>query len=157
MNAAQLHLMTAHLPVLGVPFSLALLLSGLLWRSETLWRAGCWAVLLSAAFAAFPYFSGPSAYELVAKTFNVESEPVETHAVVARATSLGLVLLAALTMSSLLRDWQGDPPGKPLKITIVVGALLAAYALAWSAHLGGTIRHPELDRPPLRVFPSLTD
>nr|MDQ3332053.1 hypothetical protein [Planctomycetota bacterium] len=92
MNAAHLHLMTAHLPIVGIPFAAALLIAGLVGRSDTLWRTGCWAVLIAAAFAAAPYFSGPPAYELVKERYDVSSETVETHAIVARGTSLGLVL-----------------------------------------------------------------
>ena len=144
MNSVHLHLMTAHLPVVGVPFAAAILIAGLVGKSDTLWRTGCWALLISAVLAAFPYFSGPPAYERMASEYSVADEPVERHAVVARATALGLVLLGAVTLSALLRDWQGEPPGRALKSLILAGTLAAAYALAWSAHLGGLIRHPEL-------------
>jgi hypothetical protein len=89
----------------------------------------------------------------VADEYDLSSQTIETHAVVARGTSLGLVVLGALTLSSLLREWQGDPPGKALKAAILAGAVVAAYALAWSAHLGGLIRHPELAEPAMRLFP----
>jgi uncharacterized membrane protein len=155
MNSVHVHLMTAHLPVVGVPFAIALLVAGLIRKSQTLWRAGCWSLLFSACLTAFPYFSGPPAYERVAEAYELPRDTIERHAVVARGTSLGLVLLGALTLSSLLRDWQGDPPGKPLKTVVLAGAVFAAYALAWSAHLGGLVRHPELAEPALRAFPSL--
>lgn len=155
MNAAQIHLMTAHLPVVGVPFAAALLVAGLIGKSETLWRAGCWAVLVSGAAAAFPYFSGPMAYELVATHFGVTATAVESHAVVARGASLGLVVVCAVTLSALLRDWQGDPPGKALRAVVLAGVVLITYALGWSAHLGGLIRHPELNEPALRIFPTV--
>ena len=48
MNAAQVHLMTAHLPVFGLPFSAVLLAAGLIGRNETLWRAGAFALLAAA-------------------------------------------------------------------------------------------------------------
>lgn len=111
-------------------------------------------LVASAAFVGLPYFSGPAAYELVAEEYSLSSETIETHAVVARGTSLGLVVLGAITLSSLLRDWQGDPPGQALKAAILAGAVIAVYPLAWSAHLGGLVRHPELAHPTIRVFPS---
>ena len=157
MTSVQLHLMTAHLPVVGVPLAAVLLAVGWIGRSETLWRAGCWMLLAASALAAAPYFSGPPAYELVRERHEVASPPVETHAVVARGASLGLVLLGAVTLSSILRDWQGDRPGRVLKALILAGALAATYALGWSAHLGGLIRHPELAEPPLRIFPAVSE
>ncbi|MGC1276316.1 MAG: DUF2231 domain-containing protein [Planctomycetaceae bacterium] len=157
MNTAQLHLMTAHLPVVGVPFAAGLIVAGLIGKSETLWRAGCWTLLIAAVFAAFPYFSGPPAYELLSEQYGVAAEPVERHAVVARAASLGLVLLGAVTVSALLRDFQGDRPGRVLRTVILAGAVVVTYALAWSAHLGGSIRHPELVKPPIWAFPTLED
>jgi uncharacterized membrane protein len=145
--------MTAHLPVVGVPFAIALLVAGLVGKGRTLWLTGCWMLIVSAALAAFPYFSGPAAYERVADEYDLSSQTIETHAVVARGTSLGLVVLGALTLSSLLRDWQGEPPGKALKAAILAGGIAAAYALAWSAHLGGLVRHPELAEPAMHFFP----
>lgn len=157
MTSIHLHLMTAHLPVIGVPFAGGLLVAGVVGKSDVLWRTGCWMLLISTVFAAFPYFSGPAAYEVLSERYGIASEPVERHAVVARAASLGLVLLGAVTLSALLRDGQGEPPGKPLKAVILVGVVVIIYALAWSAHLGGSIRHPELVDAPLWVFPTLED
>ena len=157
MNSVHVHLLTAHLPVLGAPFAGVLLATGFAARSESLWRAGCVALLLAAAAAAFPYFSGPPAYEVVKERSAVPLAPVERHAVVARAASLGLVLLAAVTASGLLRDFQDDPPSKPLRLAILAGAAAVAYGLGWSAHLGGLVRRPELADPPLRLFPALPD
>lgn len=136
--------MTAHVPVVGVPFASGLLAAGLVGRNATLWRAGCWALLVAAGAAAFPYFSGPPAYEDVKERYEIVAAPVEKHAVVARAASLGLVVLGAVTVSALLREWQGDPPGRWLRIAILAGAAAVTYGLVWSAHLGGLVRHPEL-------------
>ena len=148
MTAVQLHLLTAHLPVLGVPFAGVLLAAGLFGRSETLWRTGIVALLLAAATAIVPYFSGPTAYNQLRRSavpgVTIEKQVVERHAVAARAASLGLVLLVAVTMSSLLRAWQGDKPSWLLRLTILLGAVGLAAALGWSAHLGGLVRRPDL-------------
>lgn len=149
--------MTAHLPVVGVPMAVGLMVAGVVGRSEVVWRCGCWALLVAAALTAFPYFSGPGAYELVAERHGIEKEPVERHAVVARGVSLGLVVLACVTGSALLRDWGGERPGRWLRGVILVGAIGIAYGFAWSAHLGGLVRHPELAEPPLPVFPAWTE
>ena len=149
--------MTAHLPVVGVPFAVGLLIAGMVGKSNTLWRAGCWMLLVAAVTAALPYFSGPAAYELLSEQYGVAGEPVERHAIVARAAALGLVLLGAVTVSALLRDLQGDRPGWWLRGVILAGAIAVAYALAWSAHLGGAIRHPELGDVSLWVFTTLFD
>jgi len=154
MNAAQIHLMTAHLPVIGLPFAAVLLTVGLVRKSETLWRAGASALLATAALTAIPYFSGPPAYEFVGERYSVAKEPVERHAVVARAFSLGLVVLGCAAVADLLRGLGGDPPSRWLRIAILAGAAVIAYGFAWSAHLGGLVRHPELADPHLPVFPA---
>jgi uncharacterized membrane protein len=144
VDAVQIHLMTAHVPVVGVPFAAGLLAAGLIGRSTVLWRAGCWALLVAAGATALPYFSGPPAYEDVKERYEIAAAPVEKHAVVARGVSLGLVVLGAVTVSMLLREWQGDPAGPWLRIAILAGAVAVTYGLVWSAHLGGLVRHPEL-------------
>jgi uncharacterized membrane protein len=153
MSVVHLHLLTAHLPILGIPVALALLLAGLARQSEALWRAGCWAVVISGMLAFLPYFSGPPAYEFLMSRAIIGREPVEQHAIVARGAFLGLIVLGVVSLSSLLRDWQGDPPGKVLRGLILAGAFAVAYALAWAGHLGGLIRRPDLAETPLRLFP----
>lgn len=147
--------MTAHLPVVGVPFAAVLLLAGLVGRNRTLWLTGCWAVIAVTILAALPYFSGPSAYAWLEKRTDIAPSLVESHAVVARAASLGVVVLGALSFSTLLRESQGDESGRIFKILLLVGAMLISYALGWSAHLGGLIRHPELNEPTMPLFPPI--
>lgn len=155
MNAAQVHLMTAHLPVVGVPFAAILLLAGIVGKSHTLWLTSCWALVATMILAAFPYFSGPSAYSWLAERPEIEPSLVESHAIVARGASLGLVVLGALALSAILREWQGEVGGRIFKVLLLVGAILISYALGWSAHLGGLIRHPELSQPSLPMFPPI--
>lgn len=154
MNAVHLHLMTAHLPVVGLPFAVVLLTVGAARRSETLWRAGAVMLVSTVALTGLPYFSGPPAYELLESRSSVTEESVERHAVVARAFSLGFVVLGCVAASDLLRGREGEPPSRRLRIAILAGAVLIAYGFAWVAHLGGLVRRPDLADPHLPIFPA---
>ena len=65
MDMGHLHLMLNHLPVLGVPALLALLVWGLAGNIPTVARGALWLTLALAAVTAAVYLTGEAAEELV--------------------------------------------------------------------------------------------
>ncbi|MEL7060700.1 MAG: hypothetical protein AAGN46_11805 [Acidobacteriota bacterium] len=158
MTAAHLHLAIAHLPVVLVPMALVLLILGSVLRREILAQTAYGVLLVAAVAAVFAYYSGPSTYEQLESVLAAEKPWVERHAVIARAAFVGAVLAAALALQAGLHALQGDPPLRWLRIVLVLLLLAVTYLFAWSAHLGGQIRHHEIrDGGTSILFPSLDD
>lgn len=145
MNAVQIHLALSHLPVLGLPAGAVLLVVARVSRSELMFKTACGFLLASAVFAAGSYFSGPPSYELVDGAGLVEKAVVERHALFGQASFVGMILLAAVTLGALIQYLQGETPGPALRWTLLAAALALTLLLAWTAHAGGQIRHPELE------------
>src|SRR5688572_18632246 len=143
MNAAYAHLTLNHIPVLGVPFGLALLAAAVFWRNETLRRAG-WVTLVIVALVAIPvYFSGEGAEEIVEHEPGVSHDTIEEHEEIALVAVIGMEVLGALALAGLLlsRRAAGAPPW--MGIGSLVLALVVAGLMGLTAYRGGKINHPE--------------
>jgi uncharacterized membrane protein len=143
VNAAYVHLVLNHVPVLGVVFALPLLGLGVFRRNQTLLRAG-WVTLVVVGLVALPvYFSGEEAEEIVEHEPGVSHDAIEAHEEIALfaaigAGALGLVSLGALFLS---RRPDGGPAWLPMASLVL--ALALAGIMGATAYRGGKINHPE--------------
>jgi len=152
MNPVQLHLIFAHLPVVGLPAAVALLIVARASRSELLFKTACGFLIACALFALGAYLSGPPSYEIVEVARLAEEPVLERHALFGQFSFVGMILLAALTVAAMVPYTQGETPGQPIRWTLLAAALLLSGLLAWTAHAGGEIRHPEMEHlPPARA------
>ena len=144
MNGAHLHLMLNHLPVLGVGFGLLLLLAARFRKSTDLTRAALVVFVLAAGAAGTAYLTGEPAEEAVEEVAAVTEQSIEQHE---EAATVALVLTGLLGAGALLGlvgyRRQALPPAW-FTGTALIGALVAGGAMAYTANLGGQIRHPEI-------------
>jgi uncharacterized membrane protein len=143
MNAAQLHITLNHLPVIGLVFSLAILLIGCSLRSETTQRVGLWMLLATALLAIPAFLTGEPAEDIAVKFPGVEKAFIEEHEDAA-GMALGSAIAAGLAaVVVLFVSRKRTIPAWGL-VTALALALVSAGVMAWTAHLGGLIRHPEI-------------
>ena len=143
MNSVQIHLMLNHVPVLGTAIVVLTLGAGALLRNGTLIRFGL-ALLVLVALAGVPVLlTGSSAEERIEHLPGVSERAIEAHEDVARPATialgaLGLVALAGLALS------RRRAPSRTFAMGMLALTLTLGGVMAWTAHLGGIIRHPEL-------------
>ena len=154
MNAAQLHLLTVHLPVVAMLASLVLMAIALLRDADGLARTSIGIAAFGTLFAAPAYFSGPDAMEVAKQFTEIDEHLVEQHAILAKAAFFASVLFAAIAIK-VWWDATGGQIGKGARIGMLCALLVIAWLMAWTAHLGGLIRHPEIAEPHWFVFPEL--
>ena len=143
MNAQQIHLMMNHIPVIGVLFAGLALVAGLIARSGAILRLGL-ATLVLVALAAVPVFlSGEPAEEVVEKMAGVSHATIGPHEDMAKRAMLALELVAAVALVALLR-YRRRPVPTRFAVILFTAVVALSGGLAWTAHLGGRIRHPEL-------------
>ncbi|MEM6794450.1 MAG: hypothetical protein AAF725_10750 [Acidobacteriota bacterium] len=164
MTAVHIHLMLVHLPVVGVLFAAVILLFAQLMKRDLLTIVGYCTLLACAATAAAAYYSGPSAADQLGASLgggqsagggDPLTDWVEQHALIAKVFFIALVLAAVLAMQALLHFFQGDAPPGWLRWVILGSVAVLCYLGAWSAHLGGAIRHVEIREPEWLIFPHL--
>jgi len=137
--------MLAHLPVVGMLAAIALLVIGLISKSELVFKTACGFLIACSVFAVGTYLSGPPSYEIIEAAHLAEEEIVERHALFGQVSFVGMILLAAITLGALIQYAQGEGPGKAIRWTLLLASLILAGSLAFTAHEGGEIRHPELE------------
>lgn len=144
MNGAQVHLLVNHLPVLGMAFAALLLAAGLLLRKDEVAKAGVWALLLAAASSLPAYFSGEGAEEVVEHLPGVLESLIHDHEEAAeKALAAALAMGAAAAV--VLARFRARGFSRNAAAAALVLSLPALGLMAWTAHLGGLVRHPELN------------
>lgn len=145
MSVVHLHLALTHLPVIGVPFVFGLLVLGW-WRKsrELVWVASVALVVLAVASAGL-YLTGEGAEDAVEGLSGVSSPLTERHE---DASLVSLVLVGASGAVGLLflvlgGSRRADFP-RAFAAALALAALVASVSLAFTANLGGQIRHSEI-------------
>lgn len=142
MNWAHIHLILNHIPVLGTLFGMALLGWGIVRRNESVQRAALTTFVIIALVAIGVYLTGEPAEETVEHLVDTASQAIETHEAAALLALVGIELLGATALAALL--WRRPVSFSVLTRSSLVLALVTAGLMAWTANLGGRIRHLEL-------------
>lgn len=143
LDAAHIHLMLNHLPVIGAPLLLLLLTIGLLRGPRELVTISLVLVVGLAVATGLVYFTGEPAEELVERAPWFQDSLAETHeeqATVSLVAVLATGALAGLALGLRRRARQGP---WLLRITWA-GLALSTALLGWTAWSGGQIRHEEV-------------
>ncbi len=143
MNFMHFHLMMNHLPLIVTVVGLLTLLAALARRSDELLKAALAMFVLSALVAIPTYLTGEQAEVQVQKIAVIAREAVLRHddaaawALTANEVLGGLALIGLVVMNR-------RPAPRWLIVAIIAVAVLVGGAMAYTANLGGKIRHPEV-------------
>jgi len=143
MDAAHIHLMLNHVPVLGAVFGAILLGVGLLRSDESWQRIALWTLIVTGVAGVVVYLTGEPAEELVEGAAGFSHDAVERHEEIAAWAMYtgGGVGAAALGAVAWFRS-RALPRG--LMTGILVLNLGLVGVMAWTANSGGKVSHPEL-------------
>lgn len=161
MEIAYLHLVTNHIPIIGVPFAIALMLFGIWRKSDELKTASMLAFASLGALTIAVYLLGQGGEDFVEDLPGVAHDAIEDHEEIAAFALASVLAIAAVSVFALLRYGRFRPrtapdasdtttrdtraPLYPKWIVVVVLALaiVSAGILGYTGRLGGKIRHPE--------------
>ena len=144
MNWAHLHLLSNHLPVVGMVFGLGLLGWALLRRNEVVQRVALGTFVIVALLALPAYFTGEPAEEVVEDSVGVAEASIEAHESAALVALVGAELVGLLALAALYRARGGRAPSVLVPRAVLVAAIVTSGWMAWTANLGGRIRHAEI-------------
>jgi len=143
MNAAHLHLALNHLPVVGIPIVAAILAWGAWRRSDEIVRLALTALVALAVAALGVYLTGEPAEEMVEDLVGVSEAALERHEEAAVWSMYGALAMGALAFAALVID-RGRRVSRPMVGAVLLAALAVSGSMAYTANLGGHIRHPEI-------------
>ncbi len=146
VNWPHVHLILNHLPVVGAVFSAGVLAYGAAIRAPAAVRAGLWALVATAIFGAATYFTGePAEHALEDRNLpGVTEEVIEAHQDFARISTVVLVAVGLVALAGLVRFRGQRHAPRGFVVAVFVLSLVAVGTMAWTANLGGRIRHTEI-------------
>lgn len=139
----HLHLMAAHIPVIGVLLLIPLLLIALVRRSDELSKVCLWGIAGIASTALVVYLTGEPTEEGVERLAGISRAMIERHEEIALMSTIALGVFGLLALGTLFR-MRGKPLFRGIVITALIGLTVVSGAFAWTANLGGKIRHSEI-------------
>lgn len=143
MDAAQIHLALTHVPVILSLVGLFLLATAMLQKKSVLIQTAFWVLLIGGLFAIPVYLTGEGAEEIVENLPGVSEQVIEKH------EDMGQWALVAASITGLLSFlglvlYKKTAIGRFLPPLVLLAVLTSAGVLAFTAHLGGQVRHTEM-------------
>ena len=143
MSLVHLHLLTNHIPVIGLPFAAVVLIAALSMRNSNVGKLGLLMLIGVAALSAIPYYTGESAVEAVKNLAGVTREATHEHEEAAEFAFIATCVMGTLGLALLWVYRKRDLPRWTVGVSLTL-ALFASSILARTAYLGGQIRHTEI-------------
>ncbi|MBI3790966.1 MAG: hypothetical protein HY275_08815 [Gemmatimonadetes bacterium] len=143
MNGAQIHLALNHLPVIGTLIATLLLAAALVVKSGAVRRAALLLFAAAGLAAGAAFLTGEPAEDVAENLPGVQKAMIHDHEEAAEAALIGTAIIAVLALGAVLVERRRTVP-RWVAVAILVGGVGASGGMAWAAHLGGLIRHPEL-------------
>jgi hypothetical protein len=143
MNWAQAHLLLNHLPVLGLVYSLLVLVGSFFCYRRELQRTAL-ALFVVTALGTIPtYLTGEPAEHVVRDMPEVERDLIDVHQDWATASLIGIEVVGVVSLVGLYLAWKSTLPEMLVQVCLLL-ALVSFAIVGWTAHLGGQIHHSEI-------------
>ncbi len=143
INSAHIHLVLNHVPVIGTPLALLILIVALVRRNDDMKKLALWLLALLAVLSIPAYLTGEPAEKTVNGLPGVIGSVIERHE---EAGQLALILISAAGVFAVgaLAVWRKKPVPRWFAVSLLTLGFAAAGSLAWTANLGGKVRHTEI-------------
>lgn len=143
LDAAHVHLMLNHLPVVGAPLLALLLTIGLVRGSRELVTISLVLAAGLALVTGFVYLTGEPAEELVEHAPWFHEAMVETHEEHATVSLVAMLATGVLATAAVALRGRPRAGGRLTRLTWA-GLVFSSILLGWTAWSGGQIRHEEV-------------
>jgi uncharacterized membrane protein len=143
MNAAQIHLALNHVPLFMSILGGLVLILGMIRKNQSFINLSFYLLAAAAIFTIPVFLTGEGTEEMVEKLAGVNENAIEEHEDMARTGLIIILITGGLALIGIFFKRNAT-----MAKTAVIGCLLLSVvsfgAMARTAHLGGLIRHSEL-------------
>lgn len=143
MNAAQIHLALNHAPLFLSIIGGGILILGMIKKNESFKTISLYMLVAAAILTAPVYLTGEGTEELVEHLPGVNEAAIEEHEEMAKISLIIIIITGAVALIGLLLR-KNAAVAKLAFIGAVLLSLASFGTMAQTAHLGGLIRHSEL-------------
>jgi hypothetical protein len=144
MNAAQLHLLFCHFPIVGLAFAGLVNLSALVKKNRELQILTLWAFVVLGIFALVAYFTGDGAEKIMETYPGITEDLVEPHENLALFFFIGLMITTAIAMAGLYITKTKEQVLKKFTMILLIASILLGVLAGMTGSTGGAIRHTEI-------------
>jgi len=145
MDATRIHLFITHLPVFGLFLGILVLLYGIIKDERHVKIVSLIILLISVVGGVIAFRTGESAEHTVENITGISEDTVEEHEESAEVTNLFFYGLGILSLGSIYAELKGKKYSKQLLLVVLAVTVVTFSFVAWTASLGGKIRHPEIE------------
>ena len=143
MNSAQIHLALNHMPLLLSLLGGILLIIGMIKKNASFKSLSLYLLVAAALFTAPVYLTGEGTEEMVEHLTGVNESAIEKHEDMAKITMVIIAITGVISLIGLFL--QKNIRFSKLILGIILVLSFASFGtMAQTAHLGGLIRHSEL-------------
>lgn len=143
MNAAHIHLMLNHVPVVGAIVIALLLAAAWLMHNEGVLRLALWGAVADALIAIVVYLTGGAAEEMVENLPGISHTLIEEHEEAALVATIVLGVFGAAALAALLLYRRRTIPPRVHQAALLLSLIPIGF-MVWTSNLGGLIRHTEI-------------
>ena len=144
MDATHIHLMVNHIPILFIPVALIILIWGWMRDIKPFQTLSMWGFILAAVAAYIAFESGEGAEETVERLAGVREQFIHEHEEWAEWSLWGSIILGIAAIAGLYIDRIKKQGSSLLISALIILALVTSGLMAYTAYLGGQIRHTEI-------------
>jgi uncharacterized membrane protein len=143
MNAAQIHLALNHAPLFLSIIGGVILILGLIRKNESFKTIALYMLVAAALFTAPVFLTGEGTEELIENLPGVNEGAIEEHEEMAKIAMIIIAVTGAVALFGLFLK-KNEIISKFVFGAAVILSLASFGTMAQTAHLGGLIRHSEL-------------
>ena len=144
MSWGHVHLLLNHIPVIGTFLGLLLLLVAFVRKSEELKKVTLGLFVLIALLTIPVYLTGDPAAEMVENIPTVSKVMIGRHEDAALFSLIAVEVTGVIALAGLLVFNRKKGLGNLLALLTLAFSVVAGGVVAWTANLGGQIRHTEI-------------
>ena len=142
-SGVHLHLLVNHAPLFGALFALALLAASFLRAPEVLRRTALVLLVFTAFAGAAADLTGEPAEDAIRGFPGVKRDVIHEHEEMAEKSYIAAIVVGVLALGALVR-WRHAPIPRGGALGSLVGAAVVSGMMAYTALLGGRVRHTEV-------------
>ena len=143
MNEAQIHLALNHAPLFLSAFGGALLILGMIRKNNSFKQLSLYLMVLAAILTAPVFLTGEGTEEMIENFPGINEAMIERHEDMAKIALIIIGISGAVALIGLLFN-KNAALSKLVFVSLLFLSLTSFGTMAQTAHLGGLIRHSEL-------------
>ncbi len=150
MNAAHLHIVLNHFPIIGTAISIFVLLIGLIKKSDDVKKTSILILILTAFITIPVYLTGDKAQEMIEGNYDdVDESFIESHEDFALYSFIAMDITGAIGLLSIFLFKKPKLLPNSFAYFMLALLLIVNGMMAYTANLGGRIHHPEIRKDKL--------